>query len=542
MMVGHRPLLWPGLVALCALLGLAAAALAALLARAPALDPASVFDHYTLRVLRFTLMQAGLSTLISVAFALPVARALARRQRFRGRTLLLRLMGLPLVLPVIVAVFGIAAVWGRNGALNHGLQALGLESLGLTGIGPLYGLTGILIAHIFFNMPLAVRLLLPVWEAIPGETWRLASQLGMGSGAILRLIELPRLLPALPGAAILIFLLCFTSFAVVLTLGGGPAATTLEVAIYRAMRLEFDIPRAVTLGLLQVAICAGVALLLLRLAPTVPGAATGSAAESRMSARPDTTGPMGRLADCLWIATGSLWVLGPLVAIVVAGLTGPLVAVLARAEVWQAALRSVTIGLGAGLLAVTLGTLLLFTTHDLAVRSRRPRLADRLELAGSLTLVIPPVVLGAGLFVLLLPLVPVFDWALPLAATVNGLVATPYVLRLLGPVLRRSAERHDRLCASLGLAGLNRLRHLEWPGARPMLGSALALTSALATGDLAAIALFGTERDATLALLIFRALGSYRMDEAAVLSLLLVGLCLVVFIVIEGAARGRART
>ncbi len=532
-MVGHRPLLWPGLVALCATLGLAGASLAALLARAHALDLSAVFDGYTLRVARFTLLQALLSTLLSVAFAVPVARALARRGSFPGRALLIRSMSLPLVLPVIVAVFGVAAVWGRNGALSHGLQALGLPAM-----SPLYGLSGILIAHVFFNMPLAVRLLLPVWDAIPGETWRLASQLGMGSLSILRLIEGPRLAAALPGVAVVVFLLCFTSFTVVLALGGGPRATTLEVAIYQALRLEFDLPRAVSLGLLQVALCAAVALVLIRFAPNPPSQPT----EGRAAVRPDRAGLAGKVADAVWIAAGGCWVAAPLAAVVLAGLTGPLAAVLGDAEVWAAALRSVAVGLGAGLLAVVLGVLLLATTRDLAARRGRTRLADRLELAGGLTLVVSPVVLGAGLFVLLTPLVPVFDWALALAAVVNGAVAMPYVLRIVGPVLRRTAEHHDRLCASLGFSRRHRLRYVEWPESRAALATALALAAALATGDLTAIALFGTERDATLALLVYRALGGYRMDEAAVLALLLVAVCLLVFVVIEGLSRVCARS
>ena len=532
MMVGHRTLVWPGALALTATLGLAAMSLGALLTAAPSFRTDSVLDAYTIRVLRFTVLQAALSTVLSVIFALPVARALARRSNFWGRTVIVRLMGLPLVLPVIVAVFGIAAVWGQNGTISHLLQLADLDAL-----SPLYGLTGIMIAHVFFNMPLAVRLLLPVWEAVPGETWRLAAQLGMRSGAVFRLIEGPRLLAAVPGVAVLIFLLCFTSFAVVLALGGGPGATTLEVAIYQALRLDFDIPRAVALGVLQVVVCAVIATAMVRFARPVASSAT----EGRASLRPDTAAMGGKVCDALWITLGVLWVAGPLLAVVMEGLAGPVIDVLSRTAVWQALARSLGVGFGAAVLALVLGLLLLATTRDLAVRGARVALANRLETAGSLTLVISPVVLGAGLFVLLLPVIPVLDWALPLAALVNAVVMTPYVLRLVGPVLRRTAEHHDRLCASLGLNGWARIRLLEWPAARGVVATALALTAALATGDLTAIALFGTERDATLALLLYRALGSYRMDEAAVLALLLVLSCLAVFVIIEGVFGDRSR-
>ena len=534
-MVGHRPLIWPGVAALVATPGLAAVAIVALLGAAPDFEAGSVLNSYTLRILRFAVFQAALSTTLSIAFAIPVARALARRPAFPGRALLIRLMGLPLVMPVIVAVFGIAAVWGQNGAVSHGLQFLGLP-----GLSPLYGLIGILIAHVFFNMPLAVRLLLPVWEAIPGENWRLAAQVGMRSWPIFRLIELPRLVSAVPGVAALIFLLCFTSFTAVLALGGGPKATTLEVAIYYALRLDFDIVRAVGLALLQVVVCASVALFLVKFSWTAPSVST----EGMVLARPDALSRASVLADMAWIVGGALWIAGPIVAILIAGLAGPVYAVLGRPDVWLAAIRSVAVGIGAGLFAVLLGTMLAVTTRDVAVRAGRPRLADRIELLGSQTLVVSPIVLGAGIFVLLLPFVSVFDWALPLAALVNGLVSVPYVLRLVGPVLRRSAEHHDRLCGSLGLSGWNRVRHLEWPMARRTAVTALALTSALSAGDLTAIALFGTGNEATLSLLLYQALGSYRMDEAAVFALLLVAICLSIFVVIErlGNAGTRPRT
>ncbi len=531
MTVGYRPLLWPGLAALAFTLGTATVALAALAAAGPRLAPAALLDPYLARALRFTVMQAGLSTLLALAFAVPVARALARRARFPGRRLFVDLLGLPLVLPAIVAVFGIAAVWGRNGAVGAMLRTLELG-----GPPPLYGLAGILLAHVFFNMPLAVRLLLPAWQAIPPENWRLASQLGMASGAIFRLIEWPRLAQLLPGIAGLVFLLCFTSFTVVLALGGGPGRATLEVAIYQALRLDFDLARAVALAVVQVAVCAAVAAVLAAFA-RMPASRPS---EGRWAARPDALSPLGRAADAAVLAAGGVFVAAPLAAILLAGVTGPVVEVLQRPQVWLALLRSLAVGAGAGLVALAAGAALVATSRDIAVRQGRPGRADRLELAASLTLVVSPVVLGAGLFVLLLPL-GVFVWALPLAALVNGMVAMPYAIRLLGPAMRRCAEHHDRLCAGLGMAGWARLRHVEWQEARRPAATALALAAALATGDLTAIALIGSEREATLSLLLYRALGSYRMDEAAVLALLLAATCLAVFVAVEGLVGGRAR-
>ena len=232
--------------------GLAAAIFLLLLAPLGALGLS--FQGFTLSAaelsaLRFTLLQAGLSALISVVLAVPVARALARR-RFFGRGVLISTLGAPFILPVIVAVLGLLAVFGRAGWVNGVLAQFGLPVI------PIYGLQGVVLAHVFFNMPLAVRMVLHGWEAIPAERFRLAAGLGFTPADISRHIERPMLRAVLPGTALVIFVICLTSFAVALTLGGGPRATTVELAIYQALRFEFDLPSAARLALLQFALCA----------------------------------------------------------------------------------------------------------------------------------------------------------------------------------------------------------------------------------------------------------------------------------------------
>jgi thiamine transport system permease protein len=525
--------LLPGGLMLALLALTVGGSLAALLIAAtnPTADSTALWrDAYLRRVVWFTFWQASLSTLLSVGLALPVARALARRQAFAGRRWLLKLFGLPLVIPAIVAVFGIVAVYGQSGFINRLAAAVGLP----TG-QYLYGLPGILIAHVFFNLPLAVRLLLPLWDAVPGESWRLASQLGMRSGAIWRLLEWPLLRQALPGVAGLIFMLCFTSFAVVLTLGGGPRATTIEVAIYQALRFDFDLARAVWLALLQLFFCALLVGAGQRLARPMALEATPGRAQDR----PDLRALGGRIADAAFILSAALSVLLPLAAVLYAASQGPLLEVLTDATLWESAWRSLFVALSAGSLALLGGWALLITSRDLRLRRQRPGWAQVLELSGSLVLVVPPLVLGTGFFILLAPLTDVFALALPVVVIINALMGLPYVIRVLGPPLLQVAEQHDRLCASLGIHGWYRLRWVEWPLLRKAIGLALALCAALATGDLGAIALFGTQDTTTLPLLLYQRLSSYQMEQAAVTALVLVGLCLALFIAIERGLGGR---
>ena len=132
--------------------------------------------------------------LLSVVPAIFVARALSRHPSFPGRAIILRLFALPLALPAIVAALGILALLGRAGYLAMPLSALS----GGTWPG-IYGLSGILVAHVFFNLPLATRFFLEALDTLPADQWRLASQLGMGPAASFRLIEWPAMRAALPG-------------------------------------------------------------------------------------------------------------------------------------------------------------------------------------------------------------------------------------------------------------------------------------------------------------------------------------------------------
>lgn len=521
----------PGLLSGLALAAVIGGALIGVATVAERVDVLALLgDAYVLGILRFTVWQAFLSALLSILLAIPVARALARREHFPGRALLIRLLGLPMVVPTIVGVLGIVAIYGRSGALN----AL-LEGTGIGGRLDIYGLSGILIAHVFFNMPFATRLLLQGWAAIPGESWRLASQLGMTGAQIFRLVEWPVLRQIAPGIAGLIFLICFTSFPVVLVLGGGPPNATLEVAIYQALRFDFDLGRVVAFGILQVAICGLIVGAGHRFARSVPVELT----LARAAARPDLARWPGRIGDAAAIALAALVVLLPLGAVVVAGLGSGAWEAATRPALWQAALRSLGVGLSAGLLSCFLGWGLVLTARDLRVRHYRHGAAGAIELAGGLILVVPPFVIGAGLFMLLRPVADVFAIGLGLVVLVNALMGLPFVLRILMPAAIEVHERHVRLADGLGLAGFTRLRLVDWPLLRRPLALALALTTALSLGDFGVIALFGTRHNQTLPYLLYQQMGSYRMADAATTALILVALCLVLFVVIERGLGGR---
>jgi thiamine transport system permease protein len=192
------------------------------------------------------------------------------------------------------------------------------------------------------------------------------------------------------------------------------------------------------------------------------------------------------------------------------------------------------------LLSVAAGWFLLRYSASLAFEGRG--LAARwIELAGSVVYVVPPLVIGTGMFVLLSSRTDVFDWVYPIVIAVNALMGLPFVIRCLGPPMRQNHARYERLCRSLALAGWNRFRYLEWPLLRRPLGLAAGLVAALAMGDLGVIALFGTPESATLSLLIYQQLGAYLVSEATVTALILLGVCLAAFWLLERGIGGADR-
>ncbi|WP_439155308.1 thiamine/thiamine pyrophosphate ABC transporter permease ThiP [Yoonia sp.] len=455
--------------------------------------------------IRFTVTQALVSAALSVVFAIPVARALARR-RFIGRNVLITLLGAPFLLPVIVAIFGLLAVFGRGGLVNDALTAVGLSPVSI------YGFHGVVLAHVFFNLPLATRLVLQGWLSIPAERFRLAASLNAPVG---RLLEWPMLRAVVPGVFLVIFLICLTSFAVALTLGGGPRATTVELAIYQALRFDFDLGRAALLACVQFGLCAVAATIAWR----VTGKDTMGAGLDRIVQRWDS-GPA--VIDFLVISLATLFLIVPLAMILLKGLPG-----LADlpAGIWWAALRSIAVAVASALLCVVLAlTLALWGGPVVAV-------------VGVLPLAASGLVVGTGAFLLVFPFINPAKLALVVTALVNATLALPFVLRAIAPAVADVQADFGRLGAALGLRGWSWVRIVVLPRVRGPLGFGAGIAAALSMGDLGVIALFAGEAQETLPLAMFRLMGAFRMEAAAGAALVLVTLTFTIFWICDQGGR-----
>jgi thiamine transport system permease protein len=453
-------------------------------------------DAYVGRIVKFTIWQATLSTLLSVLPAVFIARALARQQ-FWGREALLTVLAIPLSLPVIVAVFGITAIYGASGILGGWFN--------------LYGLNGILIAHVFFNLPLATRLLLQNLQNAPSENHRLAAQLNFPDHVVFRHVDWPVLRPALPRVAALIFLLCAGSFVIVLMFGG-PQATTLEVAIYQSLRMDFDVSRALTLAAVQI-LLSGILVFVAAKALIQTNQLPSTALHIE---RFDGMNLLSRSLDYFGIAVLTVLVIPILLSVAAIGLP--------HISVSGTLLTATGTSLGLALLTCVIAVPLAWALAKL--HAHHPQDKGLITVAGLASYIVPPAVLATGWFLAFRHWDGGLLLAVILIATMNALMALPFMLTVLAPAITQAAGQHDKLCAQLNVKGWDRLRLVDIPALRGPVAQTIFLALVLSMGDLTTVTLLGSQGLLTLPSLVQQQMGHYQSDAAGGTALVLSLICL----------------
>lgn len=209
------------------------------------------------KITGFTIWQAVLSTILTLFLGLPGAYLLARYQ-FRGKSFILSLASIPFVMPTLVVAAAFNALLGPRGWAN--LLLIYLFDLDAPPLQFTYSLTAILVAHVFYNVSIVLRMVGDFWSHLDPRMGQAAQILGANRWQTIRMVTLPLLRPAIIAAALLVFIFDFTSFGVVLILGGSRFAT-LEVEIYYQTISLFNLPLAATLSLLQIACTLGMTII-----------------------------------------------------------------------------------------------------------------------------------------------------------------------------------------------------------------------------------------------------------------------------------------
>lgn len=491
-------------------------------------------DYY-IGTLLFTIYQAVLSTASTLILALPCAYIVAR-YRFAGKSLLLSLATLPFVLPTVVVALAFMSLLGRRGLLNDLLATL--FSLDFSPIQLERTLAIVIIVHVFYNFAIALRIITSYWSTLGFETEEVARTLGADEWTVWRDIRLPLIRPALFSAGLLVFIFTFTSFGVVLILGGIRFAT-LEVQIYYQAINIFNLPLAAALSLVQIAVMCLMMVLYTRSQRQVRPSLESSAS----IARPIKT-KRERLIVGAALIFMCLLLFTPLLALIVRSLwtsegldvtnflelaersRGSLLFIAPIESIWNSlrfALLSMFLALGLGIIAS-------FMIHRGTWLSR---IADPLFM---LPLATSAVTLGFGFVVALdePPLNLRASWLIiPISHT---LVALPFVIRSLLPALRAIPPSIREAAQVLGARPRDLLLTIDFPLINRGIAVGATFAFTVSMGEFGASLFIAQRESVTMPVVIYRLIGdpglaSYR--QALAMSVMLMLVCAIGFIVIE---------
>jgi thiamine transport system permease protein len=433
----------------------------------------------------FTFAQATLSTVLTLVVGLPGAAVLARF-RFWGRGLIEALSVVAFVMPTVV----VAAAVGE--------------------VVPDRGLAAILLAHVYFNLAVVLRIVGAYWSQLNRRPGEAAAALGAAPWRVFWSVTLPQLRPVLLSASAIVFLFTFTSFGIILLLGG-PGMATIEVEIQRQALFLFNLPLAAALSLLQMVIVGALLLAQVRLTRSVPATDESTAG----SLRPPCT-PVQRAAVACFVVTSVVVLSGPLLMIVLralrfgdgwgwgnfTGLQTSRADSILFVSPAEALANSLLYALAAAIIATVVGGVIAWLVVSGSARARG---WDALLL---LPLGVSAVALGFGILI-------AFDadpvnwratfWMVPVA---QALIAIPFVVRALVPALEAIGPRVRQAAATLGAGPLRVWWHVEVPMVWRSLLVALGFSFAISLGEFGATLFVARGDHPTVPIAIYRLLGT----------------------------------
>jgi thiamine transport system permease protein len=494
-------------------------------------ENASIF-----RVALFTIRQAALSTLLALALGLPGAWLVSRESR--ASAVLRSITALPFAMPSILVVLGFVLFFGNSGWANRFFMAISGAKEGPLHI--LYRPEAIILAHGFYNFPLIIRLVGDGLNRARKAYGPAATSLGASPFISSLTVLLPLALPSLMAASLLVFLYSFTSFAVVLVLGGGPAATTLAVEIYRYARLSLDMQSASALAGVETLIALTVFAAYLFFERKTRGLVLDIRDRNVEPGKQRRSLPV----NVFFILYGLLMAaiaLGPLVSVLVESLLyKPSRAALPVISLrwWRALGEQSVPALGRSLFlafssatvscilaALAAGATKLADLHGIG-RSAMPAL---IRLFVSASLVSSGVVLGLGYLILYGREQSRSLWAVLM---IHAVMSLPFTFNAISEGLRSLPPSTLYAAEVSGASPVKALLTVALPLSGRHLRSAWGFASAISLGELNALLILGIDYE-TLPLLIYRATGAYRYGTACAAGVLLMTSCTVALLLSE---------
>ena len=476
----------------------------------------------------FTVGQAVVSTMLCLAFGLPIAYLLYRR-RLAGQRLWRALTMLPFVLPTLVVAIGVRALFGGSASTNGGAA-----------------LTGILVAHVLLNVSLTVRVVGSAWARIDLEQEEATELAGAGRLRTFFVVILPQVRTAVAAAAALSFLYCVSSFSVILVLGGG-SIRSIETQLSMAATDYLDLHSAGVLALVQTVLTVVAFSLSGGLGRRNEREDASGEQRARRVDRRDTPAVLLGLAPIVAVIAWMLW------SIFARSLTKPagglglanfanLGSFGARELLDVSVLDSISNSLRNALLSTVLAMVVGTLVGWLVAHSRGGRLAGILDTLFLLPLGTSTVVLGFGYLVTFAepPLALRDSWvAVPIAQAV---IAVPLVVRMMHAGFAQTDRAVLEAAATDGASTGRTFWLVELPLIRATALSAAAFAALVSLGEFGAASFLAFGDQATLPTALYRLIsrpGPQNFGMAMAVATIMAALSLAVVYALSGDRRTR---
>lgn len=427
-------------------------------------------------------------------------------------------------LPSILAVLGFVVWYGNNGILNSILISLGLVE---KPIKFLFSFPSVILAHVYLNFPVALSLLTSALSNMDEKEEMASRTLGKGRLKTFFSTTLPKIRGTLLSSFLLIFLFCFPSFLIVMSLGGSPKYYTIEAEIYRRTYTDVNTVSSSSLALFSFCI---MALLILF---------TGYGREEKRSSRARRA-----IRRTKGLKSLEAFILSLLILLFI---LPPILSILYRAfftkdgsftlKAWNDIISKAPTGAGTGLSAIINSIVIAITSSLTAVSlssaiaiSSVRRKSRIVPLLTSLPMAAGSVSLGLGFSFLASSIrgkTLLLSYILVMLA--HLVTVMPFAIRTMMPGAKRIPERLEYASMSLGKSQYYTYRKIDHPMLSPYRRRAFAFAFALSMGEVNATMALAEGKVTTLPILIYKMINQYNYQGASALALLLLILAITVF-------------
>ncbi len=460
---------------------------------------------YYRHILGFSLIQAVLSAFFSLLIGLPGAWIMNNID-FRFKKTVKSIYAIPFILPSILVVLGFVIFYGNSGFLS---RIIGHK------LNLMYSFKAVIMAHVFYNFPVVITITGDAMSKLDRRIEESAQNSGAGDLRIIFSITLPRLMNSILSSFLMVFLYCFTSFAIVLILGGGPAMTTTEVEIYRLARINLDIPMAASLSLCSITIV----MLILFLQNTLENKSVIHE-EISVYTKKRIISKSVKLLGNVYVILSVLFIVCPVVSVVIRSFiasssrAGKVFLSLNayRSLSWDCLKQTFSIGVSSALIAVFIALGILRKGNSIITM---------------LPLVVSSAIVGLGYLVVSEHLSFLPNTILIILA--HSVIAMPFALKSIRSIYVKIPQSYGEIARLEGCSQYKYFTLVELPILKKPIISSFLFCFCLSCGELNATVILGNSQINTIPLQIKHMISSYNYQGACAWGTILIVLCFAFF-------------